>query len=147
MESLTAAVRELLFEEDVRLTDFVEFGFSMQELVEGTRPIPNEGARFDIHFEGAMVGERIKGTIKGVDYLEVRADGRFFLNLQAFIKTDDGATIKVVETGVNSEGELRLNMIFHTNAEQYKWLNCAQVLGIGTADFNLGIAKVKGYLI
>ena len=148
MEDLTTTTEQvLLFEEDVQLTDFVEYGFSLQDLVEGKLPIPSEGARFDIHFEGELVGERIKGRIKGVDYLEVRADGRFFLNLQAMIRTDDGATIKVVETGINNRGDLRLNMEFHTNDQHYKWLNHTQVQGVGMADFNSGIAKVKGFLI
>ncbi|KAB7530284.1 DUF3237 family protein [Flagellimonas olearia] len=134
----------LLFEEQVVLSDFVEYGFSMQDLVNG-EPIPTEGARFDIYFEGDLIGEKINGKISGVDYLEVRADGRFFLDLHAKILTDDGAQIQVTETGINDHGNLKLNMEFHTNDERYSWLNRAQVLGLGTVDFNTGKALVKGY--
>src|SRR5690606_11787899 len=110
----------LLFEEKVVLSDFVEYGFSMQDLVNGER-IPEEGARFDIYFEGDLTGEKINGKISGVDYLEVRADGRFFLDLHARILTDDGAQIQVTETGINDNGTLKLNMEFHTNNNWYSW--------------------------
>lgn len=145
MESTTAETDlKPLFEEHVVLSDFVEYGFSMQDLVNGTT-IPKEGARFDIYFEGDLIGEKIKGKIKGVDFLEVRADGRFFLNLHAQIKTDDGASIQVRETGINDNGTLKLNMEFHTNDQRYLWLNREQVVGLGHVDFNTGQVNVKGY--
>jgi len=144
---MTTTDMKLLFEERVKLTDFVEYGFSMQDLAEGKRPIPPEGARFDIYFEGDLTGDKINGKISGIDYLTVRSDGRFFLNLQARVKTDDGANIQLVETGINNQGNLRLTMAFHTNEEKYKWLNHKQVIGLGYADFNTGEASVKGYLI
>lgn len=134
----------LLFEEQVTLSDFVEYGFSMQDLVNGER-IPEEGAHFDIYFEGDLIGEKINGKISGVDYLEVRADGRFFLDLHARILTDDGAQIQITETGINDNGKLKLSMEFHTNDKRYSWLNRTQVLGLGTVDFNTGQAIVKGY--
>lgn len=137
---------ELLFEEHVTLTDFVEYGFSMQDVIEG-KPIPKRGARFDIYFEGDVIGDKINGKITGVDYLEVRADGRFFLNLHATIITDDGASIQVEETGINNLGTLKLNMEFHTNDERYDWVNHVQVAGLGAVDFNTGKVNVKGYLI
>lgn len=133
-----------LFEEHVVLTDIVEYGFGMQDLVNGI-PVPKEGARFDIYFEGDLVGDRIKGKINGVDFLEVRADGRFFLNLYASIKTDDGAFIQVKETGINENGNLKLSMEFHTNHQKYAWLNREQVLGLGHVDFNTGQVYIKGY--
>jgi hypothetical protein len=143
---MTKTEMEFLFEEKVTLTDFVEYGFSMQDLVKG-RPVPKEGARFDIYFEGDLTGDKINGKITGIDYLEVRADRRFILDLRARIITDDGATIQVTETGINNYGDLRLNMEFHTNDERYTWLNHKQVLGLGFADLNTGAAGVKGYLI
>jgi len=137
---------ELLFEEHVVLTDFVEYGFGLQDVMEG-KPIPKSGARFDIYFEGDVIGDKISGKITGVDYLEIRPDRRFFLNLHATIITNDGASIQVEETGINNQGALKLNMQFHTNDERYEWMNHAQVIGLGTVDFNTGKANVKGYLI
>lgn len=145
MENVTTKKElKLLFEEEVLLTDYVEYGFSLQDLVNG-QPIPATGARFDIHFEGDLSGDKVNGKIKGIDYLEVRADGRFCLNLFAQIITDDGARIQVVETGTNNQGALKLQMGFHTNDERYSWLNMEQVLGLGTVDLNTGQAFVKGY--
>lgn len=145
--TMTTPRLELLFEERVRLTEVVEYGFPMNDLLEGKTPIPPEGARFDIYFEGSLQGDRIRGTIEGVDFLEVRADGRYFLNLQARIRTEDGANIQLRETGVNNQGTLRLQMEFHTGDRRYSWLNSRQVLGIGTVDLSAAEANVQGYLI
>jgi hypothetical protein len=141
----TATGMQLLFEEDVRLTGMVEYGFSINDLIKGRKPIPQSGAHFDISFEGELVGDRIKGTIAGTDYLEVRADGRFFLSLHACIHTADGARIKVIESGINSNGDLKLFMTFYTADERYAWLNREQVIGLGEVDFSTGLAHVKGY--
>ena len=137
--------QDLLFEEDVMLTEVKEYGFSWQEFASGKSPIPTEGLRFDIHFEGDVTGDKISGRIKGVDYLTVRADGRLFLDLYASIKTKDEAVISVKESGINAGGELRLSMDFHTNDHRYRWLNHKHVWGVGTVDFQTGAVKIKGY--
>ncbi len=135
----------LLFEEDVRLTDVKEYGFRWEDFAGGNEPIPAEGLRFDIHFEGDVTGDRVRGKIKGIDYLTVRSDGRLFLDLRAAIITEDGGMINVTETGINDNGNLRLNMDFHTNDSRYAWLNRRHVWGIGTVDFATGEVKIKGY--
>lgn len=135
----------LLFEEDVRLTEVKEFGFSWNDFSQGLREIPKEGLQFEIHFEGDVSGERLNGRIKGVDYLTVRADGRLFLDLHASITTHDGAVIKVKESGINDRGQLMLNMDFHTNDSRYSWLNNKHVWGLGSVDFETGKVKIQGY--
>ena len=147
MEPAVATEKELLFKEDVKLLDITEYGFSLRDLLEGNRALPAEGARFDISFEGRLEGQRINGKISGTDYLEVRSDGRFFLNMKARILTDDGASIQVSETGNNVEGNLTLHMKFHTSHDTYTWLNHREVLGLGYADLESGTAKVNAYLI
>lgn len=147
METALLIEKQLLFEEDIRLTAIKEYGYSWQEMTAGESPIPPQGARFDIAFEGELSGDTINGTIKGVDYMEVRADGHFILNLQASITTTEGVVIKVVETGINHKGALRLNLTFHTADKKYSWLNTAQVWAVGQVNFVTGEAKVKGYLI
>lgn len=136
---------KLLFEEDVRLIDVKEYGFSFKSFAEKSQPIPPEGLQFDIHFDGVVTGDLLNGTIKGVDYLSIRSDGRLFLNLQASITTHDGALIKVTESGINDNGNLRLNMDFHTNDERYRWLNHKHVWGMGSVNFQTGQVKIKGY--
>ena len=56
----------------------------------GQAPPPGEGARFDVYFEGPITGAKLRGSVKGVDYLHLRADGRFQLHIHAEITTDDG---------------------------------------------------------
>ena len=135
----------LLFEEIVRLTEVREYGFSWEEFMARRTPLPPEGARFDIHFEGEVTGDALQGTIRGIDYLTVRSDGRLFLELHAAIATHDGAMIKVTESGINDNGKLQLNMDFHTGDNRYTWLNQKHVWGLGTVDFATGEVYIKGY--
>lgn len=135
----------LIFEEDVHLTNVKEYGFSWEQFATSQAPIPAEGLKFDIHFEGEVTGDKIKGTIQGVDYLTVRSDGRLFLDLRAAITTKDGAMIHVTESGINDRGNLRLNMDFHTNDSRYTWLNQKHVWGVGTVNFATGQVNIKGY--
>lgn len=147
MDLPIATEMELLFKEEVKLLDVVEYGFSLQDLVDGRKPVPAEGARFDISFEGRLEGHRINGKITGTDYLEVRPDRRFFLTLKGRIQTGDGANIQVSETGNNVQGSLSLHMKFHTSHSSYSWLNHREVLGLGYADLQSGSARVNAYLI
>jgi hypothetical protein len=135
----------LLFEEDVRLVEIKEYGFSFKAFMQKRQSLPPEGLQFDIHFEGKVFGELINGNIVGVDYLTVRSDGRLFLNLHAIITTNDGARIKVTESGINDMGTLRLSMNFHTNDARYMWLNQKHVWGVGEVNFETGQVKIKGY--
>src|SRR5690606_32954230 len=83
-------VGEFLYEVNLRHTRVTEYGFSMQNLMSGQVALPPEGACFDIAFEGTIQGPRLNGTITGVDFSQVRADGRFQLHLHAEITTHDG---------------------------------------------------------
>src|SRR5690606_16520173 len=146
MENTIMTKKQLLFKESINLTGVTEYGFSFKDLVEG-KPLPLEGTKFDVNFEGNIQGDRINGKIKGVDYLEVRADGRFFLKLHATITTHDGVCIKVDEIGSNKNGDLKLFMKFHTNNKKYAWLNSQDVVGVGFVDLKSCKAKVNGYII
>lgn len=139
-----------LFDEEVALTGIIEYGVSWEDLLAGKAEIPANGARFDISFEGTVTGEEISGKVKGIDYLEVRADGKFMLNLQATIVTSDGESIALKEDGIlipnaNGTGDLYLNMQFSTASPKYQWINKKQVWGICEANMLRGTVKVKGY--
>ena len=136
---------ELLFEEDIQLTSIKEYGFTWKDFSEQSKPIPKEGLKFEINFEGTITGEKIKGRVQGIDYLTVRADGRLFLDLHASIATDDGSTIYVKESGINQNGNLLLNMDFHTNDSRYNWLNHTHVWCKGQVNFSTGKVLVKGF--
>lgn len=150
IENLT----EELFQEEVQLTGITEFGISWVDMLNGKATIPHEGAKFNISFEGYVEGQGIKGLKRGVDYLEVRADGKFILDIYAIIETDDGENILMHEDGVlipaedgSHRGELKFNMSFHTSSTKYSWLNKTPVWAKGTVDMEKGIVKIKAYRV
>lgn len=139
-----------LFDEDIHLTDIVEYGLSYQDLVSGKAVPPPQGARFDLYFEGDLYGADITGRVKGVDYLEVRPDGKFQITIYATITTDDGARIALHETGqmtpdAPGSAQLHLTMQFSTADRKYAWLNQKQVWGAGVADTRERTVRIRGY--
>ncbi len=117
MQATLTQVERKLFDEQIQLTGITEFGTSWNELLSGKASLPPEGARFDIAFEGTLSGEKINGTIKGTDFLDVRADGRFQIHIHAVVTTDDGENIALREDGIfippedgSATGGLRLNL-------------------------------------
>lgn len=140
-----------LFNEKVAMTGLVEYGLSWKDITSGKISPPAEGARFDLSFEGELEGEALKGKIKGIDYLEFRADGRMELNIQATIITDDGESIALKETGLMSinledkTADLHLTMVFKVFSEKYDWLNKAQVWAIGQIDMEKASAAISAF--
>jgi hypothetical protein len=141
----------LLFEEQVQLTDVVEYGVNWADLSRGNAMLPPEGSRFDVSFEGTVYGEAINGKIRGTDFLEVRADGRFMLNIQATIITDDGEAIALHENGImapqpdQAAADLFLTMKFTTHSRKYGWLNKVNVWGIAKVYFTEGRVTVQAF--
>jgi hypothetical protein len=154
METLTyqpeiGSYTEHLFDEEIRLTGITEYGVSWKEIIDGKR-IPVQGARFDLNFEGKVTG-RINGVIKGVDYLEIRADRKFMLNIHARIVTEDGEIIAVKEYGISTPdtsgmAKLNLNMEFFTLSPAYIPLNKKQVWVIGEVNMANGEVKAAGFV-
>jgi Protein of unknown function (DUF3237) len=147
----TIDVGELLYDYTVKLTGMAEYGVSFEALMAGATPPPPEGARFDIPFEGASIGPQLKGTVTGVDYLRVRADGRFELHIHAEITTDDEQKISLHADGValpqpgSPVAGLRENVTLFTSSKVYAWVNGLQVWGTGTVDLAEQVVHVKGY--
>jgi hypothetical protein len=144
--------RDMLYEARVDLTKAIEFGVSLDSLGSQQSTPPPEGARFDIEFNGAVKGARVAGTIAGVDYVQVRADGRFQLHIHGVITTADGAHISMFADGVASPGTepqiqaLRENITLTTSSESYRWLNPLQLWGIGTVDLQAMQVHVRAYV-
>jgi hypothetical protein len=121
-------------------------------LLAGEVAPPSEGARFDVWFEGSSLGPKLKGTVKGVDYLHIRADGRFQLDIRAEITTEEGHKISLRADGVclpqeNSPiSELRENVTLFTSSDEYRWVNPLQIWGTGTVDLAEQVVHVKGYI-
>lgn len=144
-------VGELLYEAVVSVTEVVEYGVSLGAVLSGNVAVPPAGARFDIHFRGTLRGPRLSGTVLGVDYLHMRADGRAQLHIHAKITTEDSQPIAFFADGVAlpQEGttvlQLRENVSFITASSDYGWLNQLQGWGLGTVDNGKGEIKVKAY--
>ncbi len=147
----TIDVGDLLYEYAVNISRVTDYGVTLDSLAAGAAP-PPEGARFDVWFEGPVNGERFKGTATGVDYLHVRADGRFELHIHAEITTDDGHRIALFADGVGLPQpgspivQLRENATLFTSSKKYAWVNTLQVWAIGTADLSQQVVRIKGYV-
>ncbi len=151
MPSVTISVGEHLYDLTVNFTKVTEYGLSLEALVAGKATPPPEGARFDVAFEGVARGPKLKGTVAGVDYIHVRADGRFQLHIHAEITTEDGEKIAYFADGVatpeegTSVAQLRENVTLTTSSHAYAWVNQLQVWVRGTADLAKQQVNVKGY--
>jgi len=147
----TIEVGDLLYEYTVKFTEVTEYGVSLEALMAGEAAPPVEGARFDVAFEGESTGPRLKGHVKGVDYLQIRADGRFQLHIHAEITTEDGEKIALFADGVAMPREgspiadLRENATLSTSSKEYAWVNTLQVWATGTLDLAEQVVQIKGY--
>lgn len=78
---------DILYQANLTITGVTDFGVPLQQALAGD--IPPQGARIDVAFEGPVRG-LLEGTLKGVDYLRFRADGRAELDLHGVITLTDG---------------------------------------------------------
>ncbi len=147
----TIEVGDLLYEYTVKFTGMTDYGVSLDALMAGDAAPPAEGARFDVAFEGEATGPRLKGNLKGVDYLQIRADGRFQLHIHAEITTEGGERIAFFADGVATPREgstiadLRENVTLTTSSKAYAWVNTLQIWATGTVDLAEQVVRIKGY--
>ncbi|MFK7971308.1 MAG: DUF3237 family protein [Bacteroidia bacterium] len=141
----------ILYTMDLDLTGLTAFGSDFDQIMDGEASIPPEGARFDIEFGGTIAGPKVNGKVVGIDYLNMRADGRTNLNIYLKIETEDGHNISAQVTGNASPRpdskviDIRENGTMFTSSEKYKWVNGLQVWATGTVDRNTGKIELTGY--
>ena len=86
---------------------------------------------------GTFEGPKLRGTIEppAGDWVTVRADGSYKLDVRLTLRTDDGALILMTYTGIGipTEGgsSIRNAPLFETGDPRYAWLNRVQAVGIG----------------
>jgi hypothetical protein len=77
--------------------------------------------------EGTLVGERIRGSHKGMNRSTLRVDGVATGDIRGIIHTDDDAEIyyEIRAYGLAADGPRHLvgTMFFQTGDERYAWLN------------------------
>lgn len=151
LASPTPSYGRLIYEYTLRLVRVTEYGASMQDILTGAATPPASGLRVDIAFEGESKGV-IAGSIRGVDYLNIRADGRMELNIHAELTTPDGHKIALFSDGVGlpqpgtTASLLRENVTLTTASPEYAWVNELQIWAVGRADVGTGEVHVKGYV-
>src|SRR5579871_1235384 len=130
---------EKIFEYDLDITGVTDYGVNMEAVLTGQAGVPLQGAQFDVTVAGPVKG-RVSGSLWGVDYLRVRADGRRELELRGGIETDDGSRIAFTAGGVGTprNGEpivdLAVRIDLLTAAGTYSWVNAKPAWGSGYAD-------------
>lgn len=145
-------VGELLYECTLKITELIEFGTSLEDMTSGKAPMPPQGVRFDAAVTGTVTGDKLKGTVKGIDYLKVRADGRMDIDLRGQITTEDGRNISLTIDGAcvprkgSPVSDLRENVTVFSAHPDYAWLNPLQVWSMGTLDLSTRVINLKAYL-
>jgi hypothetical protein len=142
---------ELIYEYTPQVTRIVEYGASAEAVLMRTLPPPKEGARLDLYLEGPVIAGKLQGTVRGVDYLNVRADGRFELHIHGYITREDGSTIALEAGGVaipegdSSILELREHVELSSNHPALAWVNTTEVRASGTVDVSTGQVHLRAY--
>ena len=69
---------EKIYSYDLDIPSVTDYGIPLPAIVSGQSKVPLQGARIDVAFAGLATG-RLTGSVKGIDYLKIRADGRMDL--------------------------------------------------------------------
>lgn len=113
---------QLLATLSANVTDVIEYGETP------------EGVRLDVSFEGRLRGQ-LRGVMRGVDYVLIRGDGVFEINVRAAVFTDDGARISAEIRGNLIDGDIRDTSVkFVTGHPDYQWLHDQIIVGKGWTD-------------
>jgi hypothetical protein len=103
--------------------------------------------------EGTVEGPRIKGVLRefGADWLVLRHDNVFVVDVRCVVETDDGALIHTYYDGIMEVPEetiaemlggnlppfvarIHTTPRFETGHEKYKWLNKIKAVAIGECN-------------
>lgn len=142
---------EKIYEYEVDITGMTDFGVDLASLLDGTTPIPPQGARFDVAFAGQAKG-RIAGSVRGTDFAYVRPDGCFELNILGVIETVDGVRVSLSAGGVGIYRKdapifnLSENVRLLTAAPEMAWVNGRQIWATGTANLATGKINIEAFM-
>jgi Protein of unknown function (DUF3237) len=147
----SAVTGELIYEYTARFTHVTDYSLALADVLSGAAAPPREGLRCDVGFAGPVSGPKLRGTVTGVDYGNLRADGRSELHIHAQITTEDGKHIALAADGVAivEPGAptipLRENVTLTTSEPDYAWVNALQIWATGTVDFTTGEIHVSAH--
>lgn len=148
---MTTEVRtgQKLYDLSLQITNVTDFGFSMEEVLAG-KALPSEGVRLDVAVAGRSTGT-LAGNAEAIDYVHVRADGRFELHIHGTITTEDQARIMVSAVGIATPAEDRtLSLLEYVSLlsanPEYAWVNRLAVRAEGTVNPATGELSIQGYI-
>lgn len=84
---------------------------------------------------GSFEGPKLRGTVApvtGADWVTVRPDKSFRLDVRLILVTDDGVPIYMYYGGILIDGQARSAPYFEVSDDKYNWLNNVQAVGVGT---------------
>ena len=141
---------EKIYECDFDVTGVTDYGITLDAILSGKEKIPPQGARVDVAYAGTIKG-RVTGSVRGVEYSRIRADGRIDLDTRATIETNDGLRIGLSADGVGTPragepvADLFENVRLITAAAGYTWVHIRQTWGVGHVSFATGKLHIEGY--
>jgi hypothetical protein len=144
---------ELIYEYAPQVRRIIEYGASAEAVLMRTSPPPKEGARLDLYLEGPVIAGRLQGTVTGVDYLNMRADGRAELHIHGHITLEDGKKVALEAGGVavpegdSSIFQLREHVNLTSNDPALAWVNATEVWARGTVDVSTGQVHLRAYAV
>ena len=137
---------EKIYECNFNITGVTDYGVTLDALLSGREKVPPQGARIDVAFEGDIKGRITGKVLRGVEYLQLRADGRTDLDGRATVETEDGHRIAMRIEGIATPRaneptmDLIANVRLTTAAPKYDWVNTRQIWSLATV--NLATAKI-----
>jgi hypothetical protein len=144
---------ELIYEYTPQVTRIVEYGVSADAVLMRTSAPPKEGARLDLYLEGPVIAGRLQGTVTGIDYLNMRADGRAELHIHGYITLEHGKKVALAAGGVAiPEGDspifqLREHVKLTSNDPALAWVNTTELWARGTVDVSTGEVHLSAYAV
>ncbi|MGH8913776.1 MAG: DUF3237 family protein [Acidimicrobiia bacterium] len=130
------------------LEEFCTISAEMGRRIIGSAPA---GMRIDFPFEGTAVGPHWDGerSVKGIDYVTVRADGNMELDIHATIgekrETVGYRGIGVSIANPDQSAEPHELLTFQTGNEDLAWLN--NEIGVAFGRGEAGALTVQVYLV
>jgi hypothetical protein len=144
---------ELIYEYTIQSTGATSYGVpALDVLLSSAADIPPQGARYDLAFQGPIVGQRLRGTVELTDYIHIRPDGRVQLHIHAEITTEEARRSRSLPmASPTSRRIIRWRSARKRDHDDFRARlrvgKPTSDLGPGTVDLAEGEAHVTGYVV
>ena len=141
---------EKIYECDYDITGVTDYGITLMPFFQARKRFHRKERVSTSRFAGTIKG-RVTGSVRGVDYLRIRADGRIDQDIRATIETNDGHRIGLYADGVGAPragepiADICQNVRFITAAAGYAWVHTRQIWAVGQVNFATRKLHFEGY--